>query len=195
MKIGYVRVSTAEQNTVRQDVLMEQLGVEKVYTDKMSGKDRKRPALNEMLAFVRDGDIVIVESFSRLARSTRDLLDIVEKLKNKNVELISKKEAFDTTTPQGKFAVTIFGAVAELEREQILQRQREGIDAAKAAGKYTGRKRIEVDEKTFAEQYRMWKNGETAPRFICRRLGISNATFYRRVAEYEEKIGIKKETE
>lgn len=195
MKIGYVRVSTAEQNTVRQDVLMEQLGVEKVYTDKMSGKDRKRPALNEMLAFVRDGDIVIVESFSRLARSTRDLLDIVEKLKNKNVELISKKEAFDTTTPQGKFAVTIFGAVAELEREQILQRQREGIDAAKAAGKYTGRKRIEVDEKTFAEQYRMWKNGETAPRFICRRLGISNATFYRRVAEYEEKIGIKKENE
>ncbi len=195
MKIGYVRVSTAEQNTARQDVLMEQLGVEKVYTDKMSGKDRKRPALEEMLAFVREGDTVIVESISRFARSTRDLLDLIEKLTEKKVEFISQKEAIDTTTPQGRFMLTVFGAMAQLEREQTLQRQREGIELAKAEGKYTGRKRIEVDEKAFAEQYRMWKNGETAPKFICKKLGISNATFYRRVEEYEKKIGIKKEGE
>lgn len=195
MKIGYVRVSTAEQNTGRQDVLMEQLGVERVYTDKMSGKDRKRPALEEMLAFVREGDTVIVESISRFARSTRDLLDLIEKLTEKKVEFISQKESIDTSTPQGRFMLTVFGAMAQLEREQTLQRQREGIELAKAEGKYTGRKRIEVDEKAFAEQYRMWKNGETAPKFICKKLHISNATFYRRVEEYEKKIGIKKESE
>lgn len=193
MKIGYIRVSTEEQNTARQDVLMEELGVEKVYTDKMSGKDRKRPGLEEMMAFVREGDTVIVESISRFARSTKDLLSLVEQLNEKRVEFVSKKESIDTTTPQGKFMLTIFGAMAQLEREQTLQRQAEGIAIAKAAGKYTGRKPIAIDEEAFTEQYRAWKNGETAPKFICKKLGISAATFYRRVADYEKKHGIIKE--
>lgn len=190
MKIGYVRVSTEEQNTARQDLLMAELGVEKVFTDKASGKNADRAGLKEMLDFVREGDIVIVESFSRIARSTKDLLDIMDKLKKKNVEFISKKEAVDTSTPQGKFMLTVFGAMSELERAQILQRQAEGIAAAKAAGKYKGRKPIEVDEAAFIEQYRMWKNGNTAPKFICKKLGLSHATFYRRVREYEKKHGI-----
>lgn len=190
MRIGYVRVSTEEQNTDRQDELMKELDVEKVYTDKASGKDRERPGLKEMMNFVREGDTVVVESISRFARSTKDLLNLIEELKGKGVEFYSKKETFDTTTPQGKFVMTMFGALAELEREQIMQRQAEGIAEAKKKGKYTGRKPIAVDEDAFTEQYRAWKNGETSPKFICKKLGLSHATFYRRVKAYEEKHGI-----
>lgn len=192
MKIGYVRVSTVEQNTARQDILMEELGAERVYTDRMSGKNRNRPQLEEMLSFVREGDTVIVESISRFARSVKDLLDLVGKLQDKGVEFVSKKETIDTTTPQGRFMLTVFGAMAEMEREQILQRQADGIEAAKLSGKYKGRKPKDIDENLFVEQYRAWKNGETAPKFICKKLNISHATFYRRVKEYEEKIGIRK---
>ena len=140
MKIGYVRVSTQEQNTARQEVLMKELGVDEVYIDKMSGKSTDRPELKKMMQFVRQGDTVIVESISRFARNTKDLLELVEQLTAKGVEFISKKEAIDTTTPSGKFMLTIFGAVAELEREYILQRQKEGIAIAKQQGKYKGRK-------------------------------------------------------
>lgn len=195
MRIGYVRVSTEEQNTARQDELMKELDVEKVYTDKASGKDRERPGLKEMMNFVREGDTVVVESISRFARSTKDLLNLIEELKGKGVEFYSKKETFDTTTPQGKFVMTMFGALAELEREQIMQRQAEGIAEAKKKGKYTGRKPIAVDEDAFTEQYRAWKNGETSPKFICKKLGLSHATFYRRVKAYEEKHGIIKKGE
>lgn len=190
MKIGYVRVSTEEQNTARQEVLMKELGVEKVFMDKASGKSKDRPALEEMMAFVREGDTVIVESISRFARNTKDLLNLVEKLAEKKVEFVSKKEAIDTTTPTGRFMLTVFGAMAQLERDQILQRQAEGIAIAKAEGKYTGRKPIPVDEDAFTEQYRAWKNGETGPNYICKKLGISRPTFYRRVKEYEKKHGI-----
>lgn len=127
MKIGYIRVGTQEQNTIRQEVLMESLSVDEVYIDHMSGKNTNRPELQRMMEYVRRGDTVIVESISRFARNTRDLLELVEKLQEKQVEFISKKEAIDTTTPSGKFMLTIFGAVAELEREYILQRQQEGI--------------------------------------------------------------------
>ena len=139
MKIGYIRISTAEQNTARQEVLMRELEVDNVFIDCMSGKNTNRPELQKMMNFVREGDTVIVESISRFARNTKDLLDLVEKLTEKNVEFVSKKEAIDTTTPTGKFMLTIFGAVAELEREYILQRQREGIAVAKENGVYKGR--------------------------------------------------------
>ena len=192
MKIGYVRVSTLEQNTARQEVLMEELGVERIYIDKTSGKSKDRPALDEMMSFVREGDTVIVESISRFARNTKDLLQLIEKLTEKKVEFISKKEAIDTTTPTGRFMLTVFGAMAQLEREQILQRQAEGIAIAKAEGRYKGRKPIGIDEKLFEEQYKAWKNGDTAPKFMAKKLGISRATLYRRIDDYEEKHGIKK---
>lgn len=124
MKIGYIRISTTDQNIARQELLMEQLGVDEVYIDRMSGKNTNRPELQRMMEYVRRGDTVIVESISRFARNTRDLLELVEKLSAKGVEFVSKKEAIDTTTPTGKFMLTVFGAVAELEREYILQRQR-----------------------------------------------------------------------
>lgn len=134
MKIGYIRVSTQEQNTMRQEVLMQELGVDEVYIDRLSGKNTDRPELKKMMDYVRKGDTVIVESISRFARNTRDLLVLIEKLTEKGVEFVSRKEAIDTTTPTGKFMLTVFGAVAELEREYILQRQREGIAIAKAQG-------------------------------------------------------------
>lgn len=158
MKIGYIRVSTQEQNTVRQEDLMERLGVELVYMDKMSGKARDRPALQTMMDFVRAGDTVVVESISRFARNTRDLLELIEQLREKGVEFQSQKEAIDTTTPSGKFMLTVFGAVAELEREYILQRQQEEIAIAKANQVYKGRKPIERAE--FSAVVRQWRAGE-----------------------------------
>lgn len=99
MKIGYVRVSTQEQNTARQEVRMQSLGVDQIYIDRMSGKSQDRPELKRMVNYVREGDTVIVESISRFARNTRDLLELVEQLTAKGVEFISKKEAIDTVRP------------------------------------------------------------------------------------------------
>ena len=190
MKVGYVRVSTEEQNTARQEIIMEQLGVEKVFIDKMSGKNTDRPQLNAMLDFVREGDAVVVESISRFARSTRDLLNLVNSLKDKQVDFISQKESIDTKTPQGKFMLTVFAAMAELERDQILQRQREGIAAAKAAGKYKGRKPIEIDKDFLKTVHTQWYKNEITTAHAVKLLGLSRNTFYRRMWEYEEAEGI-----
>lgn len=179
MKIGYIRVSTQEQNTLRQEVLMEQLGVDQIYIDRSSGKNANRPELKTMLEFVRKGDVVIVESISRFARNTKDLLELVEQLTAKGVEFISQKESIDTSTPTGKFMLTIFGAVAELEREYILQRQREGIAIAKEQGKYTGRPMKTPPD--FEKIVRQWRQGEMTAIEAGKRLGISKATFYRRL--------------
>ena len=177
-KIGYIRVSTQEQNTIRQEALMEALGVDEVYIDRMSGKNTNRPELQKMMEYVRRGDTVIVESISRFARNTRDLLELVERLTAKGVEFVSKKEAIDTTTPTGKFMLTVFGAVAELEREYILQRQREGIAIAKANGIYRGRKPIQRPE--FNQVVSLWRSGELTAAEAMRRLDMKSRTFYRR---------------
>ena len=181
MKIGYIRVSTQEQNTIRQEVLMKSLGVDEVYIDRMSGKNTNRPELKKMMEYVRKGDTVIVESISRFARNTRDLLELVERLTAKGVEFVSKKEAIDTTTPTGKFMLTVFGAVAELEREYILQRQREGIAIAKANGIYRGRKPIQRPE--FNQVVSLWRSGELTAAEAMRRLDMKSSTFYRRAKE------------
>ena len=179
MKIGYVRVSTVEQNSARQEVLMQELGVDQVYIDRMSGKSMDRPELKRMMSFVREGDMVVVESISRFARNTRDLLELVEQLTAKRVDFVSKKEAIDTTTPSGKFMLTIFGAVAELEREYILQRQREGIAIAKTNGVYKGRKPIE--RPNFRQVVAKWKAGDITAVEAMKRLDMKPSTFYRKV--------------
>ena len=179
MKIGYIRISTTDQNTARQEVLMRELGVEQVFMDRMSGKSRDRPELKRMMHFVREGDTVIVESISRFARNTRDLLELVEQLTAKSVEFVSKKEAIDTTTPTGKFMLTVFGAVAELEREYILQRQKEGIAIAKENGVYKGRKPIERDN--FAAIVSLWRQEKITAVEAMKRLDMKPSTFYRKV--------------
>ena len=191
MKVGYIRVSTEEQNTIRQEILMKDLGVERVYMDKASGKSRTgRPQLEAMMHFVREGDVVIVESISRFARSTRDLLTLVEQLTEKGVGFVSQKESIDTNTPQGKFMLTVFGAMAELEREQTLQRQREGIAAAKAAGKYKGRKPIEIEDSLVKSVHDKWYKREITTSHAVKLLNVSSRTFYRRMWDYEDSAGI-----
>lgn len=157
---------------------MQELGANQVFIDRMSGKNTDRPELKRMMTFVREGDTVIVESISRFARNTRDLLELVEQLSSKGVEFVSKKEAIDTTTPSGKFMLTIFGAVAELEREYILQRQREGIAIAKANGIYRGRRPIERPE--FDQVVALWRAGELSAVEAMKRLDMKPSTFYRK---------------
>lgn len=192
MKVGYVRVSTEGQNTARQEILMQDLGVEKVFVDKASGKNKDRPALKELLNFVREGDVVVVESVSRFARNTRDFLSLFDELMGKKVDFVSKKEQFDTATPVGKCMITMMAAFAELEREQILQRQREGIEAAKLDGRVIGRPKVEIkDQKEWDDLYVKWKNGEITARAFMSRVGMNYGSFYRRVKEYEESKGIR----
>lgn len=188
MKVGYVRVSTVEQNLARQDELMKSFGVDKVYSEKLSGKDTKRPQFQEMIDFLREGDTLYVESFSRLSRSTRDLLDTVNTLNEKGVSLVSDKEKIDTTSPQGRLVMTVFAAIYQFERENTLERQREGIAIAKRQGKYKGRKPIEVTD-AFLKIARNWEKGELALKDAVELSGVSQSTFFRKCKEH----GIKKE--
>lgn len=181
MRVGYIRVSTREQNTIRQEKFMAELMVEEVFIDKISGKNMDRPELKRMLDFIRKGDIVIVESISRFARNTRDLLELIDILTKKEVSFISLKENIDTTTPTGKFMLTIFAAVAELEREYILQRQREGIEIAKQQGKYAGRKPIILTNSSSIISN--WKNGKITASKAAKLMGISRSTFYRKLRQ------------
>lgn len=184
MKVGYVRISTKEQNTARQDELMKNLGVEKIYTDKMSGKNQERPELHRMLDFVREGDSLTVESISRFARNTRDLLDLTATLNAKGVQFISQKENIDTSTPAGKFMLAVFGALAELERDNILERQAEGIAIAKTEGRMNGRPKKAVD--TFESVYLEVKAGKLSATAAAKQIGVSRSTWYRKAREYEE---------
>lgn len=186
-KIGYIRVSTEHQETARQEALMEQYQVERLFAEKMSGKNADRPELKAMLEYVRDGDTLYIESISRLGRSTRDLLNIIDVLQKKGVTLVSSKENIDTNTPQGRFVLSIFAALSELEREQTLQRQREGIAIAKAQGKYKGREPLPIDWEKFGKFYEQWKAGNITAVWFQKEMGLRPNTFYRRLREYEEK--------
>lgn len=179
--IGYARVSTDEQNEARQLESFADYSekITKVFTDKMSGKDANRPQLKAMLDYVREGDVVVVSDFSRLARSTTDMLQIVKELTDKGVALISIKEKVDTNTPQGRFMLTIFAALAELERETILQRQREGIALAKEQGKYKGRQPIPYDEKRFIKECQKWVDGHQTAADTMRNMDMKPNRFYR----------------
>lgn len=184
MRVGYVRCSTLEQNEARQLKMMEEQKVERVFVDKASGKNTDRKEFNEMMAFVRVGDTLIVESISRIARNTRDLLTIISNLTDKGVEFVSLKENIDTTTPHGRFMLTVFGALAELERESILERQREGIEIAKAEGKYKGRKPVVIDEAKFCAVCARWRAGEITATAAMMEVGLKPNTFYRRVKDF-----------
>ncbi len=190
--IGYVRVSTQEQNEDRQLTIMEQYNVEKVFSEKLSGKNTERPELKRMIEYVREGDTLVIESYSRLARSTKDLVLIVEQLNAKDVNLISSKENIDTNTPQGRFMFTIFAGLAEFERECTLQRQAEGIAEAKKKGLYKGRKPKPYDEKQLRIECEKWRREEQTATAIMRKLDMSSNRFYRIV----NRLGIgKRESE
>lgn len=180
MKIAYIRVSTKEQNTDRQEEALKAHGIKKVFIEKISGKNMERPQLKAMLDFVRSGDTLIVESYSRLARSTVDLLTIIGKLNEKEVAFVSLKENIDTSSPQGRLMLTIFAGLAQFERECTLQRQAEGIAIAKAKGKYKGRKPIALPEN-WDDVTKLWKAGEITAVVAQKKLRMTPATFYRKI--------------
>lgn len=185
MIVGYVRVSTVEQNESRQLITMEKYNVEKVFSEKVSAKDTNREELNKMLEFVREGDTIVIHDFSRLARSTKDLLHIVELLENKKVNLISAKENIDSSTPTGKLMLTMIGAINEFERTNMLERQREGIAIAKEQGKYKGRKEVKIDN--FEEYYTRYLSRELNKTQLAKELNVSRPTLDKLIKEYENK--------
>ncbi len=176
MVVQYIRVSTVEQNEARQVEALKKYNAEKTFLEKISAKDTNRPQLQAMLEFVREGDIVVIHEFSRLARSTKDLLEIVETLNNNGVQLISNKENLDTSTPTGKLMLTMIGAIAEFERQQILERQREGIAIAKKEGKFKGRQVKAIDEELFKKYYQAYKSRQINKVQLANKLNISRPT-------------------
>ena len=180
MKIGYIRVSTEEQNTARQEYDLKD--VDKIFMEKLSGKDMNRPQLKAMMDFVREGDVVVVESYSRLARNTKDLLSIIEQLESKGVKFISLKENIDTNTPAGRLMITLFAGLAQFEREQTLERQHAGILIAKSKGVYKGRKPIKLPEN-YNEVMMLWRSKSITARKAMTMLNMNPTTFYRKAKE------------
>lgn len=185
MQIAYIRVSTIEQNEQRQVEAMQQYRIEKWFIEKVSAKDTNRPKLQELLEFAREGDVIHIHDFSRLARSTKDLLDIVEMLNKKGVTLISNKENIDTSTPTGKLMLTMIGAINEFERTNLLERQREGIAIAKRNGKYKGRKPVSIPD--FNKQYQRYLQREIPSKTeLAKILHISRPTLDKLIEELEK---------
>lgn len=184
MKIAYVRVSSADQNEARQVEALKKYDIEKWFVEKVSGKDMNRPELQRLLEFAREGDTVYVKDFSRLARSTKDLLELVERFKEKNIHLVSLKENLDTSTATGKLMLTMIAAINEFERENILERQREGIALAKQRGAYKGRKAVQV--KDFGKYYDRYLRREYTKKELAEELNISRPTLDRLIKEYQQ---------
>jgi len=183
MNIAYVRVSTIEQNEARQLEALQKKDIDKWFTEKVSAKDTKRPQLIAMLEFAREGDTIFIHDFSRLARSTKDLLDIVEKLKTKGIHLVSNKESIDTSTPTGKLMLTMIGAINEFERQNLLERQKEGIAIAVREGKYKGRKEVKI--KDFDKHYKRYKNREVNKVKLAKELKVTRPTLDKLIDRFE----------
>ncbi|WP_298836687.1 recombinase family protein [Clostridium sp.] len=184
----YIRVSSKDQNTIRQEVKAKEYNIplENVFIEKVSGKNLiDRPVLINLMAILKSGDKLIVDSISRFARNTKDLIELVEQLNNKGVKFLSLKEALDTTTNTGMFVLTMFGAVAQLEREYIKDRQMEGIKIAVKKGKYKGRKAIEYP-KLWNKYYKMMNEGNISGIDVIKILGLKKTTYYKLVKQYEE---------
>lgn len=172
--IAYVRVSTLEQNEARQREALQPYNIDKWFIEKASGKDTQRPKLQEMLEYIREDDTVYVEEFSRLGRSTADLLATVKQIEDTGAKFISLKEKFDTHTPAGKLQMTMMAAIAKFERAMILERQREGIAIAKREGKYKGRKAVSVPN--IGEYYQKYMSRQATKTSIAEELDISRTT-------------------
>ena len=187
MKIGYAKTLTGKLDSVTQETFIDQYAVEKFYVDKISSTSLDAPRLTDMLKSVREGDTVIVNAFSEVAYNVRVFLKIVEQLELKKVTFISIRENLDTSTSTGKFAVFILTELKQLEHENLLERQRIGIEQAKAEGKYKGRKPIEIDETQFERLYSDWQKGKTTPKIMMNELHLKPATFWRKVKDYRNR--------
>lgn len=176
MNIAYVRVSTIEQNEARQVEALRVHQIDKWFKEKVSGKDTNRPQLQAMLEFAREGDTIYIHDFSRLARSTSDLLKLVETLQAKDIRLVSNKENIDTHTPTGKLMLTMIAAINEFERMNLLERQREGIAIAKRKGIYKGRKPVAISPEEWQSAYSDYCTRKINKVQMAKRLHISRTT-------------------
>src|SRR5512135_3547015 len=183
MKVGYLRVSKQEQNEALQRDTLKEAGCEKYFSDKMTGSKFERKRLEELLAFVRPGDTVIVWKLDRLGRSLKDLIETLNLLKSRGVDFISLTESIDTTTPGGKLIFHLMGALAEFERDLIRERTNAGLAAARARGRVGGRpKRLATNGKVALARRLFADQSHSIPE-ICSTLGISRSTLYRYVKE------------
>lgn len=187
LNIAYIRVSTEEQNEARQREALEQHNIDKFFIEKASGKNTKRPELQKMLDWAREGDTIFIHDLSRIARSTKDLLELLDTLDAKKVALVSDKENIDTTTATGKLIVTVIGAINEFERANLLERQREGIAIAKREGKYKGRKNIVITD--IGQYYERYMNREASKAELARELGVSRPTLDRLFSNFKQSNG------
>ncbi len=188
MKIGYIRVSKQEQNEALQRDTLKEAGCEKYFSDKMTGSTFERKGLEELLAFVRPGDTVIIWKLDRLGRSLKDLIETLNLLNNRGIDFISLTESIDTTTPSGKLIFHLMGALAEFERDLIRERTNAGLAAARARGRIGGRPRRLATNGKVTLARRLFADPNHSIPEICSTLGIFRSTLYRYVRE------IRKET-
>ena len=188
-RIAYIRVSAVDQNLESQKELLQKCSINKWFEEKISGKNTDRPQLQAMLEYVREGDTVYVKDLSRLARNTKDLLEIVENFDKKGIILKSLKESIDTSTAFGKLILTFLGAIYQFERDNLKERQEIGIAIAKQKGKYKGRKKVDKPAN-FSEVYQKWLNREIKSITAIRELNISEYAFYKFVRESGSRSGV-----
>ncbi len=187
MKIGYARVSTQDQNLDRQLDNLRAAGCERIFNEKMTGTKSDRPELKTMLLTLRSGDILVIDSFSRLSRSTKDLLDLVEKLTAMGVHLVSLKENLDTTTATGKLMLTMLSALSQFERDLIAERTIDGLKAARSRGRHGGRPRSGTD-KDRKQAYELYKANIMSLQDIAHRFGVSLSTLNRWIRDQKKSV-------
>lgn len=184
MKVGYARVSTPDQKLDRQVDVLKKQGCEKIFSDKASGAKESRPGLDEMLSFVRAGDVVVVQKLDRIGRSTKNLLELSERFSSLGVDFVSIDEAIDTTTPQGRFFFAVTAAFAEFERDLIAERTRDGLAAARRRGRKGGRPAADPEKVSLARK--MHASGDYSGSEIARACGISRSTLYNYLGKEKE---------
>ena len=177
MKIGYARVSKLDQNLELQVQELKKSGCEKIFTDKISGSRDQRPGLDEALSYLRKSDVLVVWKLDRLGRSTKRLIELVEKLESKDINFISITDSINTTSPAGRFFFHVMASLAQMERELIRERTRAGLEAARKVGRVGGRPRKMTPAKVVSA--RKLLDAGTSPRDVAETLGISIPTLYR----------------
>lgn len=174
---GYARVSTEQQNLDRQLDALKNYGAEYIYNEKMTGTKKDRPELSRLIERLAPGDTVVIESLSRLGRSTKDLIELMDLFEHKGVNLVSLKESIDTTSSTGKLVYTIMSAIAQFERDIIADRTREGLKAARARGRNGGRPKIASDK--VKQAVRLYGTGQYSVKEIEQLTGVKKSTLYR----------------
>jgi len=180
-KFAYARVSTEQQSLNRQLDALERYGYDEIFTEKMTGTKADRPELDKVKLVAREGDVVVIESLSRLGRSSKDLLNLLDEFERKGVQIVSLKENIDTSTPTGKLITTVLSAISQFERDLTVQRTKEGLEAARARGRVGGRP--PMDKRVLERAVKLYRAQTHSIKEIVALCGISQATLYRAVAQ------------